>query len=91
MGVVGQSKLDGDLSLEAAKASFGKRFQDNTGLTWEKRKDASKAKKYAVIEKSYRHESEDEPKQDNRSVGKKAHVPERTLSKELQDLIRFII
>lgn len=82
VGEVGQSKLDGDLSLEAAKASFGKKFKDKTGLTWEKRKDASKAKKYAVIEKLYRYESEEELKQDNRSVGKEAHMPECTLSED---------
>ena len=93
VGESGQNKLEQNLSLDAAKTLFMKKFKDKTGLTWDKRHGASKANKYAFIEKSYDDNSKDEASND--TTLEKAETPlieppECTLSPEMQDLITFL-
>lgn len=53
VGETVQKKLEQNLVLETAMSSFGKKFKDKTGLTWDKRYGAPKANKYTLIEISY--------------------------------------
>ncbi|KAL8821786.1 MAG: hypothetical protein Q9191_007244 [Dirinaria sp. TL-2023a] len=91
VGENGQSKLEKSLTVEAAKIIFSKKFKDKTGLSWEKRKDAPKANKYMLIEKSYEDAKEeyDDNLQEAEMVTR-VDEPPCTLSTELQDLVNFL-
>ena len=93
VGEAGQNKLKVNMSLEAALVLFKSKFKDKTGLKWENRGDVPKTNKYTMIEKSYGNETGDEtegqPEGTNGSTQKVA-PPDCTLSKELQELMRFL-
>lgn len=58
VGEFGQTKTTGPFPLEKALKEFDKKFKDKSGLSWEDRNSAPKAKKYTFLEKNY--ESDDE-------------------------------
>lgn len=92
VGENGQNKLEQGLVLVSARALFNRKFKEKTGLPWEKRHDPAKAKKYAMIEKSYGDDTEAIDSDSARPVKKVrlASTAQCTLSEELQDLIRFL-
>lgn len=90
VGESGQNKLDINMSLETALVLFTSKFKDKTGLKWENRKDQPKANKYAMIEKSYGNETDDEADDETTASSQKVAMPDCTLSEELQELMRFL-
>lgn len=93
VGESGQSKLDVNVSLETGLVLFKSKFKDKTGLKWEDRRDKPKANKYTMIEKLYGDETVDgvdgDDKESNQSPQKVA-LPDCTLNKALQELMRFL-
>jgi len=94
VGETGQKKLEQNLVLEDAISSFGKKFKDKTGLTWDKRYGAPKANKYTLIEKSYDDDSEDAVEKIGiTSETRKAFEDQPSacmISPELQDFVGFL-
>ena len=90
VGESGQNKLDVNMSLETALVLFTSKFKDKTGLKWEDCKNQPKANKYAMIEKSYGDEMDDEADDETTASSQKVVMPDCTLSEELQELMRFL-
>lgn len=93
VGEVGQNNLGVNMSLETALILFKSKFKDKTGLQWEDRSDKPKAKKYTMIDKSYGDDSDNEFEKRGEQNYKKLQEdtpPDCTLSKELQELMRFL-
>lgn len=88
VGEKGQSKLEQNKSEDEARILFEKKFKEKTGLAWAKRKDAPKANKYTIIEKSYDEEPDPKRVSDDSETNEGA-MPKCTLSDELQNLVRF--
>lgn len=89
VGEVGQNALFNGQTLEEARKIFEAKFKDKSGLKWESRHDAPKAKKYTLIEKNYMDE-EDEGNVDEKSEPELKPTPSSKLSPELQSLMKFI-
>ena len=90
VGESGQNKLDVNMSLETALVLFTSKFKDKTGLKWENRRDQPKANKYAMIEKSYGNETDEEADDETTAPPQNVALPDCTLSEELQELMRFL-
>ncbi|KAJ3046051.1 Poly [ADP-ribose] polymerase 2 [Rhizophlyctis rosea] len=92
VGVDGQNKLDGPLSLDAAKRSFEKKFHDKTKNRWEDRADFEKvAGKYFLIERDFSNEDEAEEAEVKDEEDKKpAKTPDSKLAKPVQELVKLI-
>lgn len=93
VGEAGQNNLKVNMSSETALVLFKSKFKDKTGLKWEDRGDKPKAEKYAMIEKSYGDDSDEEFDKEDKQTDEKLREdapPACTLSEELQELMRFL-
>lgn len=90
VGEHGQVGVLGGGSIDHAKREFTRKFKDKSGLKWENRLDTPKSGKYTFIERNY--EDDDEEKEEKEKVKNEDDfpIPESTLSKPVQDLMRFI-
>lgn len=68
---------------------FHGKFKDKSGLTWDRRGDKAKPKKYFFIEKSYEESDDDEPAADSK-VRRNSITPESKLDPAVQDLMALI-
>ena len=89
----------GDGTLGSAIKQFEKKFRDKSGLPWDKRGDDPKPGKYAFVERSYDLDSEDDGdadedgktvKKEDGEEGEEPAMPECTLEKPVEDLMKLI-
>ncbi|KAI9652272.1 MAG: hypothetical protein M1829_001802 [Trizodia sp. TS-e1964] len=72
VGENGASSLLGNGDIDSAISNFNKKFKDKSGLTWESRNDAPKAKKYTFIERSYDEDDDESDESKNGSTRAKS-------------------
>ncbi|POR31002.1 Poly [ADP-ribose] polymerase [Tolypocladium paradoxum] len=98
VGEAGQNAILGDGSLASAVKFFEKKFRDKSGLHWDDRGADPKPGKYAFVERSYNPDSDDEDDgndEDDSNDGAvkkegESKVPESTLERPVQELMRLI-
>lgn len=95
VGETGQHAILGDGSLGDAIIHFEQKFRAKTGLSWEDRAEAPKAKKYVFLERNYDSDSEDEAETKENGNGTKSDAgkwkpPASTLDPAVQDFVQLI-